>query len=78
MAGESSLGEPEEYFTFMTPEAYNAVKEWMNYHASFGEEIIGESWVLRDTWQKTNIRYGHRMGLENIQSNSSTGIEPSR
>jgi hypothetical protein len=50
MAGESSLGEPEEYFTFMTPEAYNAVKEWMNYHASFGEEIIGESWVLRDTW----------------------------
>ena len=49
-AGESSLGEPEEYFTFMTPEAYNAVKEWMNYRASFGEEIIGESWVLRNTW----------------------------
>jgi hypothetical protein len=49
LAGESSLGEPEEYFTFMTPEAY-AVKEWMNYHASFGEEIIGESWVLRETW----------------------------
>ena len=65
MAGESSLGEPEEYFTFMTPEAYNAVKEWMNYRASFGEEIIGESWVLRDTW-KTNIRYGHRMGLVSL------------
>ena len=50
MAGESSLGEPEEYFTFMTPEAYNAVNEWMNYRASFGEEIIGDSWVMRDTW----------------------------
>ena len=59
----------------MTPEAYNAVKEWMNYRASFGEEIIGESWVLRYTW-KTNIRYGHRKGLENIQSNSI--VEPSR
>ena len=49
MAGESSPGEPEEYFTFMTPEAYNAVNEWMNYRASFGEEIIGDSWVMRDT-----------------------------
>jgi hypothetical protein len=50
MAGESSLGEPEEYFTFITPKAYIAGKEWMNFRASFGEEIIGDSWVLRDTW----------------------------
>jgi hypothetical protein len=41
--------EPDQYFTFMTPEAYTAVKEWMDFRASFGEEIRGESWILRDT-----------------------------
>ena len=31
-------GEIEEYFTFMTPEAYNAVKEWMEFRAELGSE----------------------------------------
>ena len=47
----------------MTPEAYRGAKEWMDFRASFGEEITGESWVLRNTWQKVRPRYGHRIGL---------------
>jgi hypothetical protein len=56
-------GEPEQYFSFITPEAYNALKEWMNYRASYGEKINGNSWLMRDIWQKTHHRYSHRIGL---------------
>jgi integrase len=57
-------GEPEEYYTFITPEAYFALSEWMDFRASYGEKINGESWVMRDLWQTTNMNYGARWGQE--------------
>ncbi len=69
-------GEPEEYFTFMTPEAYDAIKEWMDFRSSFGEEITGESWILRNTWQKVKPRYSHRIGLAKYPKQfKSTGVK---
>jgi hypothetical protein len=56
-------GDREEYFSFITPEAYREVKNWMEFRASFGENITGESWIIRDMWQSTSYRYCHRVGL---------------
>lgn len=56
-------GEPEQYFTFMTSEAYVALKEWMNFRESYGEKITGESWLMRDIWRTMSMPYGAKWGL---------------
>jgi len=41
-------GEPQEYYTFITSEAYNALKEYVDFRKSHGETIKEISPVLRD------------------------------
>jgi hypothetical protein len=59
-------GDREEYFTFITSEAYEALKEWIDFRMSFGEQINGESWGMRDIWQTTNVEYGAKWGLATV------------
>jgi hypothetical protein len=66
-------GDIEQYYTFVTPEAYLALREWMDFRTSYGEKITGDSWLMRDLWQTTNMNYGARWGLatspKKLQSN---------
>lgn len=40
-------GEDDEYFTFITPEAYHSLELWMDYRSRCGEYITKDSWVMR-------------------------------
>ena len=50
-------GEEEEHFTFITPEAYSYLKEWMDYRIEIGETVTKNSWVMRDLWD-TSVAIG--------------------
>jgi integrase len=53
-------GEDEEYFTFITPEAYVELQKWKDYRIQSGEDVSNESWVMRNIW---NTKKGYTKGL---------------
>jgi hypothetical protein len=48
-------GEDDEYFTFITPEAYLSLEAWMRYRSRCGEHITKDSWVMRDLWNAAKL-----------------------
>jgi site-specific recombinase XerC len=43
--------ENEQYYTYISPEAHAAIKEWIAYRESYGEKITPDSYLMRDLWQ---------------------------
>ena len=40
----------------MAPEAYHELKKWMDFRAMYGEEITGESWVMRNMFKTSDVK----------------------
>jgi integrase len=67
-------GDPEEYFSFVTPEAYGKLKEYVELRASHGEKIDGDSPLVRDRFQP--LKTGSYAGsVERPERLASSGVK---
>lgn len=53
----------DKHYSFITPEAFNAVQAWIDFRKLHGEKIDDESWIIRDTWRMTEITVGGQRGV---------------
>jgi hypothetical protein len=58
----------EEYFSFITPEAYYELQKWICYRKNSGETITDKSWVMRNIW---DTKRGFMKGLITAPKNSN-------
>ena len=67
-------GDDEEYFSFITPEAYYQLENWMDYRQESGEKIDGNSWLMRQLWNTKEGHYHHGT-IKDAAKLKSSGIK---
>jgi hypothetical protein len=50
--------EDDEYFTFISLEAWNELSYWIKYREESGERITTDSWLMRNLWDVTTPQGG--------------------
>ncbi len=48
-------GDPEQYYTFVTPEAYRKLEQYITLRTSHGEKVTKDSPLMRDRWEAKNL-----------------------
>jgi integrase len=51
-------GEPEQYTSFITPEAYEALEGYIDFRMEHGEHVSNSSWVLRNDFDVSTNGWG--------------------
>ena len=67
-------GEEDEYFSFITPEAYYELEKWIKYRKDCGENINENSWIMRQLWD-TKKGYYHHGTIKEPEILKSSGIK---
>jgi integrase len=69
-------GEAERHYVFITPEAYFALKDYIDYRKKSGENITKDSPVIRYAFQTIDVNVKTRTGrIKNPERLSDMGIE---
>lgn len=68
-------GTEEEYYSFITPEAFNFLTEWIDFRKKSGENITEESCLMRNLWDVTTPSGGPRVLVTVPKKLKHTGIK---
>lgn len=67
-------GDDEEYFSFITAEAYHHLERWIEYRNECGEQINSDSWLMRQLWN-TKLGHYHRGTIKAPDKLKSSGVK---